>query len=370
MFNFENINQNQTPSSQTKENPYFIVPEDNRIIRLSIPKNKQAFIMALFISISVMIPPIPTLAILKGIQYYAPFCIIPILIILLSCKSKIVLIKDKANNRLTVQEKNYFCCNTKTYNIPFEHSDIKVVNNLDFGRCQGCYSFGTNNIAVLNADPNVTDIDNNNIKNTPLKFVYMFNYLKENPNLQLMLEDFIGSKFNNNIEEEINLYVPNYNNQPNLIFPLNLAIFHAPTDVFIKISAHFYMFYNYPYFCNGTGNESFKRLDWIYTNDFERIFIGVVKNDTSYINTFTYNIESIDKFIVEIREGKLCLKIVLKDGFNNEICRYTREKESDLNIFIYLINGQINKINNGNNGNIQDYSEKPEESDNSAPTLT
>ena len=46
--------------------------------------------------------------------------------------------------------------------------------------------------------------------------------------------------------------------------------------------------------------------------------------------------------------------------------KFVREKEKDLNIFIYLINDQINKINNKNN---QDYPEKPEEPDNSAPTL-
>ena len=44
---------------------------------------------------------------------------------------------------------------------------------------------------------------------------------------------------------------------------------------------------------------------------------------------------------MEIREGKLCLKVMLKNGFNYEICRYTREKEKDLDTFIYLINGQI-----------------------------
>ena len=324
------MNQNETPSSQTKDNPYFIVPEDNGITRLSIPKNKQAFFLTLFLLLVLMISPIVSLIIFKVIQYYAPCIIVPILILLLSCKSRIVLVKNKANNRLTVQEKNYFCCNTKTYNIPFEHSDIKIVRDLDRGKCKGCNSFGLNNIAVLNVDPNATDIDNNNIKNTPFKFVYKFNNLKQNPNLQLMIEDFIGKKFNNNIEEEINLYVPNYNNiQQNILFSLNLPIFHATTDIFIKLSEHFYMFYNYPYLGNGAGNENFKRLDWIYTNNFERIFIGVVKNDTSYVNTFIYNIESIDKFIVEIREGKLCLKIVLKDGFNTEICRYTREKEKD-----------------------------------------
>ena len=108
-------------------------------------------------------------------------------------------------------------------------------------------------------------------------------------------------------------------------------------------------------------NESFERLDWIYSNDFDRIFIGVVKNDSSYINTFIYNTNTIDKFILEIKDGKYCFKILLKNGNNTEICRYKREQEDNLNTFIYLINGQINKINNVNQNQATP--------DNSAPTI-
>ena len=126
------------------------------------------------------------------------------------------------------------------------------------------------------------------------------------------------------------------------------------------------MFYNHEYLEKNYSNESFKRLDWIYTNDFDRIFIGVIGHDETYVNNFVFNINTIDKFILEVRFGQLCLKILLNDRQNIEICRYTTNKEKELDTFIYLINGQINKINNKNN---QDYPEKPEEPDNSAPTL-
>ena len=370
------INTSPNPTPQIMDNPFIVVPENNEVNRVSIKKAVFITFAPLFILLFIMVGPSVALAQNK-MPYLIPIVIIPILILLLSCKSRIVLIKDKENNRLTVQEKNYFCCTTKTYNIPFEHSDIKtIVCGSESGPC--CYH-ALSTIIVLNADPNVTDIDNNNIKNTPLKFTYRFSYLiGTTQDLELKLVNFIGCKFNNNIEEEIKLYVPNYNNQQNIIFPFdsNFPFFNKQTDSFVKISDHFYMFYNYNYlYGKKSGKENFERLDWIYTNDFDRIFIGVVKNDTSYVNTFIYTIESIDKFILEIRDGKLCLKIILNDGFNTEICRYTREKEEALNIFIYLINGQINKIKHGNNGNEinnennQDYPEKPEEPDNSAPTL-
>ena len=54
------------------------------------------------------------------------------------------------------------------------------------------------------------------------------------------------------------------------------------------------------------------------------------------------------------------MKIILNDGANTEICRYTKQKWGELNTFIYLINGQINKINSKNN---QDFPEKPKETD-------
>ena len=62
------------------------------------------------------------------------------------------------------------------------------------------------------------------------------------------------------------------------------------------------------------------------------------------------------------------MKIILKDSQNIEICRYTTRNKKNLETFIYLINGQINKINNGN-GNNQEYPEKPKELDNSAPII-
>ena len=370
------FNKSPNLSPQTMDNPYIIVPENNEVNRVSITKAIFITFVPLFISLFIT-GGLCSVLISNKVPFLIPVvAIIPILILLLSCKSRIVLIKDKENNRLTIQEKNYFCCTTKTYNIPFELSDIKIVaSGSESGPC--CYH-ALSTIIVLNADPNVTDIDNNSIKNTPLKFTYKFsNLIGTTQDLELKLVNFIGCKFNNNIEEEIKLYVPNNNSQPNIAFPINFGFpfFSRHSDTFVKISDHFYMFYNYPYLLGKLGKESFQRLDWIYTNDFDRIFIGVVKNDKSYVNTFIYTIESIDKFVLEIKEDKLCLKIILKDGFNTEICRYTREKDNDVNTFIYLINGQINKIKHGNNGNEinnennQDYPEKPEEPDNSTPTL-
>ena len=176
--------------------------------------------------------------------------------------------------------------------------------------------------------------------------------------LESNLRHFIVKKYINNIKEEIDLYVP----KQKKIINFSLNFFDEASSIFVKISDHFYMFFNYKYRSTTKSNENFRRLDWIYTADFDNIFIGVVKNDTTYINTFIYSICTIDKFILELRDDKFLLKVLLKGGLNTEICRYKKEKEENLNTFIYLINGQINKINNNIS---QDFTEKP---DNSAPT--
>ena len=242
-------------------------------------------------------------------------------------------------------------CKKKRYTFPLDSSVLtaKYKPFQDDPLCSYKYS----DILLFNIDPKVRDIDNNNnIKNVPFKFFTKFeNYIGEEKDLNAMFSSFIGNKFENNIKEEINLYYPNIPSE---------RYFYRNTipNLIVKISDHFYMFYNHEYLKENY-SESFKRLDWIYTNDFDRIFIGVVGHDETYVNNFVFNINSIDKFILEVRLSQLCLKIILKDGQNIEICRYTRDKEKYLDIFIYLINGQINKINN----------EKPEEPDNSTPTL-
>ena len=349
MDNFEK------PTPQTIENPYIVIPESNEENRLSISKGKFCVFVPIFMLTIFMVGPIVSLSV-TGVPFLIPILLIPIIIILSCCKSKIILIKNKSNNTLTIVEKYYLCCK-KRYNLILEYTDFKVIH---YGSESGpCCNHELFTIFALNINPNEADLDNSNIKNIPFKFLYKFNNLiGEQRQLELDLRNFSGIKFENKIKDEIDLYVPKQN-KTLIVFSINQ--FNPINETFVKISEHFYIFYNYYFLRSSKSNESFERLDWIYSNDFDRIFIGVVKNDSSYVNTFIYNTNAIDKFILEIRDGKYCFKILLKDGTNTEICRYKREQEKNLNNFIYLINGQINKINNVNQNQVTP--------DNSAPTI-
>ena len=347
----------EKPSPQILNNPYIVIPEDIQVNKLSLSTGKVFILLILFLYIFISFGSFYVLWILIS-PFIACILLLPILLLLFFRNYKVELIKDKTNNTLTVNEKNYFCCKKK-YKFSLEYTSFFVFG--DGIECESCCCpRHLSEIILLNVNPNVTDINNNSIKNTPFKFIYRFgNLIRDKSDLELDLEHLIGNKYNNNINEEIDLYAPK---QEIKSIYLRRKFLDNPTEIFVKISEHFYMFYNYNYLYKTKSNENFRRLDWIYTTDFDNIFIGVVKNDTTYINTFIYSIGSIDKFILEIRDGKFCLKVLLKGGINTEICRYTKENEENLNTLIYLINGQINKINNNNN---QGFTEKP---DNSAPT--
>ena len=339
---------------QTLNNPYIVFPEKKEIDQLSIPKGKSCFFNFLFMYLFLFVDSIIILSISK-LPFLIPIFLLPIILALCyCCTSKIELIKDKSKEIIIVLEKNGLCCK-KRYNLSLEYTDFKVIKDGFDALC--CSKKMKSKILFMNVNPNMADLDNSNIKNTPFKFIYRFkNLIDKHNQLELDLENLIEYKFENKIENDINLYVPK---QDNDIENLLLENPNKYSERFVKISEHFYLFYNYNYIyfskSKSKSNESFERLDWIYSNNFDRIFIGVVKNDSFYVNTFIYDTNIIDKFILEIKDGKYCFKVLLKDGNNTEIYRYKREQEKYLNIFIYLINGQINKINNVNQV-ISDYS--------------
>ena len=347
MDNFEK------PTPQTFDNPYFVLPERAESDKLSFSYYKCCPNCMLILCITIFtIPAAISLIMLSPI-----FIIIVIIVyisiiilLLLNCKSNIELIKDKANNRITMIEKYCICCK-KIINLSLENTVLKGRYYYTQGE-KDHYSY----ILALNINPNEIDLDldKSNIRNTPFKYLSklcVVNSGKEQ--LELQLKSISKSEFKNKVKEEIDLYHP----------PRKYRSLKDDFDLYdsylVKLSDHFYIFYTYPYLLIDKPNDNFERLDWIYTKDFDRIFLGVVKNDSSYANNFIFNTDIIDKFVLEIYDENFRLKIILKTGVKTEICQFLKELKIQLDIFISLINGQINKINNVNQVT----------SDNSAPTI-
>ena len=66
-----------------------------------------------------------------------------------------------------------------------------------------------------------------------------------------------------------------------------------------------------------------KRLDNIYSNNLDRMFIGLVNNnENAFLRTFLFDINSIEKFIIEnvgAKKNKNNLKIIFKNKENQII---------------------------------------------------
>ena len=115
------------------------------------------------------------------------------------------------------------------------------------------------------------------------------------------------------------------------------------------------------FLCLGLGTccqktSQFLRIDMIYSKEFDRLFIGVVKNDESaYINTYLFKLDEVEKFVIQknnINEPGFHLKSIYKgSGLIQDIC-YINEIQTELEGLMYILNEKMqqsaNSINNKN----------------------
>jgi len=340
------MNNFEKPNPQTDENPYICMPEKVEVDKLSFSNSQCGLNSSMIVVLILIIIGIPVGIILSRINPVISiiFIILSITLFILicfNCKSNLELIKDKSNNKITIIEKNCICCK-KTSNLSLEYTVLKA----KYYGIEGNKEVST--ILALNTNPNEIDLDLDisKIRNTPFKFIYKISQVNVGKDqLELQLKNFSETEFKNRIKEEIELYIP----KPNFKHARYANNYNNLIDrFFVKLSDHLYMLYTYPYLEVNKSDQTFERLDWIYTKDFDRIFIGVVKDDSSYFNNFIFSTDTIDKLVLEIFGEYYSLKIILKTGTRTEICKFLKEKKMQLEIFIKFINGQINKINNVN----------------------
>ena len=220
-----------------------------------------------------------------------------------------------------------------------------------------CQKVSDNNtiIILINTlrNPKEIDLDKSTIQKSPINIVYGLNgvngYNGNYYELQLKFDNFLGQqKYENLIYEEIDkysrLYNKNFSNQQ-----INLV------DNCMKITDHFYTFIKNISFTN-------KRVDFIYSNDFERLFIGEV-NGSKYKKTLLVNLSQINSFeisvvIKELSESNdyiYSLKINYKDYRKDEISMGKNLQRDYLDKFVLLLNGKLNDINEMKKNNNDNY---------------
>ena len=85
------------------------------------------------------------------------------------------------------------------------------------------------------------------------------------------------------------------------------------------------------------------RIDFIYSSDFDRIFIGTVKRqERAYKNTFLLEMNNIDKFIIKKIQNKTNIfEVILNDNSIIEICKMKDNIDNDFEVLISFLNEKL-----------------------------
>ena len=362
--------QPQTNQQNIDINQFFVENDnessDNKYITISFLKYRVLVITLVIILLCVSIIPVSVLENLDSIIKY--ISIIPgvtvSLLMLLFSYNKLVITKDKSNNKVIIKVKNFFCCPIKIIKIYLENFRFNFRTETDYDSENG-YSEKTI-FTIINDYTNLIDIDldTSNIKKKPATFYYTFNNVRTIRNAE--------NEYTYELNNFLGIHGGNANMSKNMRFSDHLFTYHFRTpgscswvDIgilatffisnFFTLSAVFSLLYEKSYVgiyifviwniilfiiykCLKIFIDRIYRIDCIYSRNFDRIFIGVVKyNKTSYINTFESQINNLDKFILEKKgTDNYNLIAIFKNNERQLICNIKRARYSlgDLAFFI------------------------------------
>jgi hypothetical protein len=347
-----------TPIQSENQN-YIVVKEENDLnVTFKFACQGYFFVLIIFL-VFLGVLSAATLSISEkdkpiGIFVLLGLSIFVLVIIIFSIsKRKIKIIKDKNNRKLIIKIINYFCCCLKTYefdldNFGFELEKTCFVRyDVTYEKFNFCFYYGV---------PNPIDLNNTYLKNMPHKVYEIFRdiIIESRNDLQKSIKNFISPTFINDIKKQFK-EIPEYkgNSMLHLVVPRNLLMINKEgykERYIIKLSNVFYSYISFDYLSFYEGYENFKRIDWIYSPNFDTIFFGVVLNDTTYLNTYIFNVNEIDKYILQTEisgSGRGNLNIVLNNLSSFKIVSFFKILPSTHNL-IYLLNYQINKLKNRN----------------------
>jgi len=322
---------------------------------------------------------------------------------MLFCTERMVLIKDISNKKILIKVLNHLGFAKIKISLKLENVHFYMRNEI---YNEDLKEFLNERLFIIN-DYNLEsiDLDKSNIKKKPAKILYSFtNIYLENYNDEKFseaLNEFIGSSrdYNNPLLFDINAYLDDK----------KIKLDYYQKRKFMKFSDHFFSYYlnyyindiNLLYFdivyitigvlidailifcscykiCFISEEENKKkmtlifmmiislvnvimiifykwlkfikrnilRIDCIYSNNFDRIFIGLVKySKTRYLNTFEYQMNNINKFIYEkIETNKSIhfhLKVIFKNNDFQQICTLENPVENEIEGLILLLNKKL-----------------------------
>ena len=402
----------EEPKSSVKQ--YFLPSEKNENSEEKIEISFSHKYLLLFILYSIITPTFLTGIFVNFFLYPNSFIYIysislmSIIIYLIISNYKIAIIKNESKNLLTIKCKNYFCCTKFKKNLVLENIvfDIHSIYKIKRGR--------KDHLIIVNTFKNLSDIDldTSNIRNNPPKIYYIFKNININRDYSFKgkLNEFI------NVQKDIitpvffniTSYMNNQNNQ------LSKYYFYGNQfSQYMKMCDHFFSYYSnekyykkschkytiyifnliysplviigslYVFFDSEDINlilliplisvsvliivniiillifillrQNFLRIDIIYSKNFDRIFIGIVKYNESYKNTFIFYIDSIDRFVLQKKnalDDKYTLKVMFKENNKIEDICEINDLEKNLEGLAFVLNQRLSQKSNSDNNEI------------------
>jgi hypothetical protein len=334
-----------------EENPFFKVASPKPIELDNVVLDRGRFWCSLGLTLGIFLP-LSFGGPLYGLLPFVPpsVCLLIVMIILCKSKKNYVLKKDKKNNNLIVSETSYLCIKSTLLNLPLKGLKIECISG---GSESGCCTANSklSNLRIYCTDQTLYDLDNSNVQNKPFECIHeLKNCVGEESEVEMKVLGLSLDKFKNEAKDELDEANKNGMKPPKSNFQFLIQGFKVLSPI-IKISKYFYIFRDFEVSHNvgddvEVKKENFIQIDWIYSKNFDRIFIGILKNKTTYMNKGIYDINSIDIFQFEIMNESYNFQVVLKNGNSETLCTFQFLPPNILSDFIVLINWQIRKIKN------------------------
>ena len=115
----------------------------------------------------------------------------------------------------------------------------------------------------------------------------------------------------------------------------------------LAIEIGIFLIFYFIYKCYKYALGSIKRIDFIFSKNFNTMFIGLVKlSETKYVNTFEFQTNNINKFFYEKvgdNNNNFNLKIQFKNNETQQICTLKKQTQNELEGIISFLNGEFMK---------------------------
>ena len=287
-------------------------------------------------------------------------------------RGRVEIERNEIKNIISIKALNCFGCSYKQLEMKHFHFYIGTICDNRDNESNHLF-FRLFMIKDLENSPEI-DLDSSNIKNAPIKLYEYVDYIwpnKAEDILEKELNDLAGVSsdykcpFNFNIREYMNLEPTQKEKRHQQLEKLNPKLFkNSHRNEYSK-----YMKFGENYFCyyiRAINSDEKKgdilRIDFIYSKNFDRLFIGLVNNnEKTYKNTFEFQMNSIDNFILQkigYEDKGYILKVNLKNNESQQIYSLERATKEELRGLAYLLNEKL-KNNNKQIGDITEENPPP-----------